>query len=84
METKMNMDESGEMTMTCVCVTEVSSIVLIPSTSTVVVNSNTTTTLSDGVVLAGESSSVNFLLPEGSTLVADILALVPEEEPMEM
>jgi hypothetical protein len=72
------------MTMTCVCVTEVSSIVLIPSTSTVVVNSNTTTTLSDGVVLAGESSSVNFLLPEGSTLVADILALVPEEEPMEM
>ena len=71
------------MTMTCVCVTEVSSIVLIPSTSTVVVNSNTTTTLSDGVVLAGESSSVNFLLPEGSTLVADILALVPEEEPME-
>ena len=84
METKMNMDESSEMTMTCVCVTEVSSIVLIPSSNKVVVNSNTTTTLSTGEVLGGESSSVNFLLPEGSTLVADILALVPEEEPMEM
>jgi hypothetical protein len=80
MKTKMNMDESNEMTMTCVCRTEVSSIVLIPSSSKVIVNSSTTTTLSTGEVLGGESSSVNFLLPEGSTLVADILALVPDDE----
>ena len=84
METKMNMDESSDMTMTCVCHTEVSSIVIIPLSNKVVVNSSTTTTLSTGVVLGAESSMVQFAIPEGSTMVADILALVPEAAPMEM
>jgi hypothetical protein len=83
METKMNMDQSSDMTMTCVCHTEVSSIVLMPSSNKVVVNSTTTTTLSTGEVLDGKPSSVNFAIPEGSTMVADILALVPEIEPMQ-
>ena len=74
----MNMDQSSDMTMTCVCHTEVSNIVLIPSSNKVVVSSTTTTTLSNGVVLGAEASSVNFSLPEGSTLVADILAMMPE------
>ena len=70
--------------MTCVCTTEVLSIVLIPSSNKVVVNSTTTTTLSTGVVLPGDSSTVQFAIPEGSTMVADILALVPEAAPLEM
>ena len=84
MKATMNTDQSSDMTMTCVCHTEVSSIVLVPSSNTVVVNSTTTTTLSTGVVLPGESSVVNFAIPEGSTMVADILALVPEAAPMPM
>jgi len=63
------------MNMTCVCTTEVTSIVLMPSTSRGIVTSTTTTTLSNGEVLGGETSSVDFSLPKDSTIVADIIAL---------
>jgi len=73
METKMNMDESSEITMTCVCRTEVSSIVLIPSSSEVIFTVTTTTVLDNGVELRPDFERVTVELP--AALLEEVLAL---------
>jgi hypothetical protein len=60
-------------TMTCVSTEEVSSIVLIPSTSKLVFGITTNTVLESGVELASESKSVTVELP--AALLQEVLAL---------
>jgi hypothetical protein len=61
------------MTMTCVCTEEVSSIVLIPSSSKIVFGITTNTVLDSGVELSSESKSVTVELP--AALLEEVLAL---------
>tara|TARA_R110000765_G_scaffold77680_1_gene152717 strand:- start:1466 stop:1681 length:216 start_codon:yes stop_codon:yes gene_type:complete len=61
------------MTMTCVCTEEVSSIVLIPSSSKAIFNVTTHRTLDDGTELSPETESVTVELP--AALLEEVLAL---------
>ena len=63
------------MTMSCVCTSEVVSITLLVSQNTAIFNTRTTTVLSDGTELPATSKSDTVVLPEGSTVLADLLAL---------
>ena len=63
------------MSMTCVCTTEVSSIVLIPSSSRVVFTVTTKTVLDNGVELSPESESVTVELT--AELLESVMALKP-------
>jgi len=63
------------MNMTCVCTTEVTSIVLIPSSSKVVFAMTTTTVLENGVELSPTTESVTVALT--AELLASVMALKP-------
>jgi len=63
------------MTMSCSCTSEVVSITLLVSQNTAIFNTRTTTVLSDGTELPTTSKSDTVVLPEGSTVLADLLAL---------
>ena len=67
-------------TTTCTQEEEVSSIVLIPSSGAVIFNVTTTTTLEDGDELSPSSVTLRTTVPAGSTLLADLLKLIPTEE----
>ena len=73
------------MTMSCVCTSEVVSITLLVSQNTAIFNTRTTTVLSDGTELPTTSKSDTVVLPEGSEILADLLALDYEsvEHPVE-
>ena len=60
-------------TLTCVCTEEVSSIVLIPSSSKLVFAVTTNRVLSNGVELSPSTESVTVALP--AALLAEVLAL---------
>ncbi len=67
------------MEMTCECTESVVHIAILPNSGRVVYSIKRSTVLSDGTVLPSTSSTIELQLPEGSTVVDDILVLMPEE-----
>jgi 2-keto-4-pentenoate hydratase/2-oxohepta-3-ene-1,7-dioic acid hydratase in catechol pathway len=66
----------NDMTMTCVCTEEVSSVVLIPSSGQAIFNISKTATLENGDVLSSGSETVSVAVP--SDMQAALLALMPK------
>ena len=66
------------MEMTCECTESVVHIAILPNSGRVVYSIKRSTVLSDGTVLPSTSSTIELQLPEGSTVVDDILVLMPE------
>ena len=67
------------MEMTCECTESVVHIAILPASGKVVYTVKRSTALSDGTKLPSTSSALEYSLPEGSTLVEDLVAFMPEE-----
>lgn len=67
------------MEMTCVSTESVIHISILPDSGRVVYSIKRLTVLEDGTVLPSTTKAIELQLPEGSTVVDDILVLMPEE-----
>ncbi len=69
------------MEMTCECTESVIHISILPDSGRVVYSVKKSTVLSEGTELPSTTRTLEYTLPEGSTVVEDLIAFMPEENP---